>query len=126
MSNTNGIRTTDIGWRRGVFRLWVLFAVIWIASAALVQTRPAPYNPRDPLANLFADIPSPRSQHGCEEAAKAEPRIVIEACVARAGEQNWRDVQRVAWVLLPPIGVLILGLGIWWVVSGFRPRRISN
>jgi hypothetical protein len=122
MSNTSDIGTTGINWRRGAFRLWVLFAVIWLASATWVQTHPAPFNPSDP----FADIPSPRSQRGCEEAAKAEPRVIIEKCVARAAEQNWGDVQRVAWVVLPPIGVLILGLGMWWVVSGFRPRRISH
>lgn len=111
--------TAGVNWRRGAFRLWVFATVIWLLSATWVQTQPT-IDPND----LFADLSSPRTRHGCEAAAKVEPRVNIEACVDRAAKHNSRDLQRVAWVVLPPIGALVFGLSIWWVASGFRPRRI--
>jgi len=125
MQSKNQIKDSSISgfnWKRGAFRLWVLIAVIWIGSTAWIETRPSAPNSTD----IFSDIPSPRSRQGCEDAAKAEPRVNVEACVALAPEQNWRDAQKFALALLPPLGVLIFGLAFCWVISGFRPRQIKK
>ena len=109
----------SIRWKRGFFRAWVVFAVLWIAAAAWIQTRPLVPTPGDLFADLLAE--APRTRSGCEEAAKAEPRVNVEACVENAHKQNWRNASEVMWVLLPPALILIFGVVVAWTIQGFRP-----
>jgi hypothetical protein len=109
----------SIRWKRGFFRAWIVFAVLWIAGATWIQTRP-PVPTGDPFQDLIDAIPY-RTQSGCEEAAKTNPHIVIEACVEEAHRKNWRDVSKVIWVLLPPALILMFGGVVGWTIQGFRP-----
>ena len=116
-------------WKRGLFRVWVVLSVLWIAGAAWVQITP----PTDYFADLggpprtwtpedyFSDIfGPPRTRSGCEEAAKRESRVNVEACVERAHMENWRDARRVMWGLLPPLLILVLGTAVTWIIQGFQ------
>jgi len=109
----------SIRWKRGFFRVWVVFAVLWIAAEAWIQTRPFVPTPDD----LFGDVlaAGPRTRSGCEETAKREPRVDVEACVENAHTQNWRDASKVMWVLLPPVLILMFGIIAGWIIQGFRP-----
>jgi hypothetical protein len=70
--------------------------------------------------NIFADLPFPRSEQACAAAAKKEPSVDVVACILNARIQNWRDGERAAWTILPPIVVLMAGLSIAWVAKGLR------
>jgi hypothetical protein len=110
---------TRIRWKRGLFRAWVVFAVLWIAVAAWVQTRPL-VPTGNPFQDLIDAIPY-RTRNACEEAAKTNPQLVIEACVEEAHKKNWRDANKVMWVLLPPVLILLFGSVVGWAIQGFRP-----
>jgi hypothetical protein len=69
---------------------------------------------------MFADLSFPRTEAACKEAAAREPSVNIARCIENASIQNWRDGERVAWTILPPVFVLLLGALVGWVVSGFR------
>jgi hypothetical protein len=106
--------------RRGLFRVWLVLTVVWVVAAILVQSRPPPpFNPNIPYEEWFADLPIPRTRSGCEEAAKKEPRVVIGTCVEYAHAQNWRDAEKVIWVVVPPILLLIFGVSVSWIRRGF-------
>jgi hypothetical protein len=125
---------SPILWKRGFFRAWVVAAVLWIAAAAWIQIEP----PTDYFADIgppriwrvedyFADIfGPPRTRSGCEEAAKTEPLVNVEACVERAHMENWRDARRVMWALLPPVLMLMFGGVIAWTIQGFRPPDLRS
>lgn len=100
----------------GPFPSLGMFAVVWFAVEAWIQTRPPV-----PTANdYFADIVGPRTRSGCEEAAKAEPRVDVEVCVEEANKRNWRDADKVfTWALLPPVLILMLGSVVAWTIQSF-------
>jgi hypothetical protein len=105
-----------IRWGRGFFRLWAIFAVLWVAAAVWIDTRPPPPGPWD----RFADLPFPRTKSACEAAAKLEPTVNIELCLENASIQNWRDAEKVAWIIAPPIIILFFGGAVGWAVRGFK------
>jgi hypothetical protein len=82
-----------------------------------IDTRPAPPGPWDE----FPDVPFPRSQSGCEAAAKLEPTVNMTLCLKNVSIQNWRDAERVAWIVGPPFLILIFGGAIGWAGRGFKP-----
>lgn len=111
-----GIITMALRWKVGAFRAWVAFAVFWLLAAGWFNYGPQRPGPWD----MFADLPFPRSEAACVEAAAREPSVVLAKCIENARIQNWRDGERVAWTFLPPVLVLIFGWVAGWVFTGFR------
>ena len=112
----------SIRWKVGALRVWVAFALIWVFAAGWINYGPQRPGPWD----MFADLPFPRSEAACKEAAAREPSVNIATCVENANIQNWRDGERIAWTFLPPIFVLLLGVLLGWVISGFRARAETS
>ena len=110
-----------ISWRKGIFRAWVVFTVIWLGVAGWIHYGPSPPGPWD----LFSDLPFPRSADECRAAKEREAKIDLPQCIENARIQNWRDKERLAWTVAPPALLLVLGLLISWMISGFRPSRPS-
>jgi hypothetical protein len=69
---------------------------------------------------MFAELPFPRTAAACKEAAAREPSVNIARCIENANIETWRNGERVAWTILPPVFLLLLGVLIGWAVSGFR------
>jgi hypothetical protein len=72
---------------------------------------------------MFKDIPFPRSQSECEEAAKRDPAVVLHQCIENARTQKWRDAENATWTFVPPIIVLMAGFSIGWIMRGFKPKQ---
>jgi hypothetical protein len=100
----------------GVFRAWLAFAVAWILIASWLG----------PRGDMFVDIPAPRSPAACEGAVRRDPQVVLEKCIEDARTQNWNDGMRVAWILLPPIFVLVTILFGTWLDHGFKTATGDN
>lgn len=108
-----------IRWKVGAFRVWAAVALIWIAGAAWINYGPQPPGPWD----MFAELPFPRSEAACIEAKARDARDEVIKCVENARIQNWRDGEQIAWTIMPPIILLLIGLLAGWVLSGFRPNE---
>jgi len=100
----------SVRWGRGLFRLWIVAALLWIGAVLTVEYR---------------DTAIPSLTKSCSEllsftldstGAKLGP-----ADVARC-EQVWHDERiRIAGVALGlPLAALLAGLLLAWIVSGFR------
>jgi hypothetical protein len=94
-----------------VFRAWLVFAVAWILIASWLGPQGDTF---------FADIPSPRSTAACVEAARRDPQAVLATCIENVQNKNWNDAEHVAWILLPPIFVLLAILFSSWLGHGFK------
>ena len=86
-----------MNWRRGFIRAWAIGSLCWTAYWI-----------------WRSDLPSP----WCEVTAD-NPYL----CAPLTTYGYFNLAFRVVGV---PILVLLLGFGISWVLSGFRPRKISN
>jgi hypothetical protein len=88
---------TAMNLRRGLLRLWAVFAVGWIAAVAYAVSIPAspPGYTLDPLPGDLATV-------------ELLGRIVRI------------DASRVEWALGPPIIALTIGAALWWAAVGFR------
>ena len=82
-----------MNWDRGFFRVWVVFAVIWIGAATHYY---------------FIDC-----QWWFEH--------VFRSGVVCFDDISPHGVEDFAWVFLPPTVVLLIGVTIAWCSGGFRP-----
>jgi hypothetical protein len=107
---------------RGLFRLWVVASVLWIASVGVMtwQTWPADWTvtklPFDPDAYLAGKPqpfdPSKPFSDGYHTYASAQE--FVEA------ERRDAVMKGAAIGITPPVVVLLLGISLTWVVRGFR------
>jgi hypothetical protein len=104
----------NVRWGRGFFRIWLVLSVLWIAGAVWVETRP--------LSPGL--LPTPQAE--CE-AAEARSGVKTPDCVAAmefvfdaARRQQKTDAEKMAWVLVPPVLLLLAGAAVAWAVRGFR------
>jgi hypothetical protein len=118
----------NIRWKRGFFRIWILVALLWGATIVWVQINasPPPFDPNMPFKIWYDDLPSPRTHSGCEDAAKKEPLVIVETCVEYAYARNRKDAEKVLLVVVPPLLLLMFGVGIGWIVRGFKPQSTSS
>jgi len=100
----------------GALRAWVVFTLIWLSVAGWINYGPQPPGPWD----LFADLPFPRTESACREAAAKDAAVVVRKCIENARIQSWHDGERMAWTVAPPIILLVVGLLVGWVAAGFR------
>jgi hypothetical protein len=83
-----------MNWRKGFFRIWIIFAVLWVAGAGYwVFTLPPRFDPRRPFTG-----------------GECDPKC-IEINVQNV---RWGYVHDVGWVLLPPLLFLAAG----WCSAG--------
>ena len=126
----------------GVWRLWVLLAVCWVGALTIIKfddltaTWSGGYDPK--LANEIID-PYNISQiqidknkqiqrarlcrdaknfyeirNSCDEWLPIDGSITVSTPI-------WsKRLPAMKLIILPPLGLLLLGLGIGWVVKGFR------
>jgi hypothetical protein len=96
---------TAMNWRKGLLRLWLVLSLCWIAGVGVYAWKHEP------------GISS--SQFGYEIASSPEKQSEKEI----VGSLNTELAKRyVAYVLLPPLITLALGLLGAWVVSSFERR----
>jgi hypothetical protein len=94
-----------MNWRRGLLQLWLLLSVGWIAGVGMYA-----WNQEPGLSS---------SQFAYETASSPEKQDEKEI----VGSQNVELVKRyAAYVLLPPLLTLALGLLGAWVVSSFERK----
>jgi hypothetical protein len=99
----NGI--TAMNWRKGLLRLWLVLSLCWIAGVGVYAWKHEPG-----ISSL---------QFGYEIASSPEKQNEKEI----VGSLNAELAKRyAAYVLLPPLITLALGLLGAWVVSSFERR----
>jgi len=86
-----------VSWNRGLFRVWIVFAVIWIGAAGWMLYGPSP-------------SPAPDSLYQYDPYARAMSER----------ELFFLEAKRAAWVFGPPILALFGGLAALWTIRGFR------
>ena len=92
-------------WRRGLFRLWLVLSLCWIAGVGVYAWN------REPGLSFL--------QFGYEIASSPEKQNEREI----VGGLNAELAKRyVAYVLLPPLITLALGLVGAWVVTAFERK----
>jgi len=122
--------------KAGLWRLWVLLTVCWVGTVTVVKfddltaTRVGYYDPkladkiRDPFDNSPAQIQINEAM-SCKKAKNAD-EIFVFCDVQTLGFETitlpiWKyRIDAAQWIFIPPLGLLLLGLGIGWVVNGFR------
>lgn len=102
-------------WGRGLFRAWVVGSLAWITAACvLVATappEPKPFATNRPLVTFDGLIPADRRDPFAAELARRE-------AAARAGGRT--PAGTFGFVVGPPVAMLLLGWGLFWIGAGFR------
>jgi hypothetical protein len=99
-----------MNWRRGLFRIWIVISALWLLGTAAVA---------------FTDTGIPSLTKDCRELLKFEDVKTGQKLgpheVAQCDDQ-WRKerMRLIAIALGPPVTLLIVGLVLGWVRSGFR------
>ncbi len=93
-------------WKQGFIRLWLVGAVCWIGYVGYPKYTELSI-PNDTCERIVGDNPAWRPNFG--------------ACKKRI--QNERDEEikaAIKMVFAPPVLILLVGIGLWWVAKGFR------
>lgn len=105
----------SIRWSHGFFRIWILLTVLWIAAATWFQMggeAPPQFDPSQPYEEV---VPPPPGY-------KPVPQFDPDEYLARKSAEAAKLMAlKAGWILVPPVLVLILGVGIAWTVRGFKP-----
>lgn len=101
--SANGVA---MNWKRGLFRLWVVATACWISFVLFVQNVLAMVS--DPLGNWDRDKVAQLQAAGFSNSEISSHVLEITL------------TQFAKWAILPPTLLLLLGLGIWWSLRGFR------
>lgn len=100
-----------INWRRGFLRAWLVLAVVWIGAAGWIEYSSQVEGPwtdyqKDPLVS---DLKQPAQPFDPDAWLRQHPEPTL-----------WtRSVAAAPIVLGPPLIVLVLGLALGWIISGF-------
>lgn len=111
-----------MNYRRGLFRLWVILTVLWIAGVAFVSG-PAVHHEFRWAAASQATLQGMSDEELMVALARAQE---AERRGERPGEpaptpNPWGSLGRTGAVaLLPPLALLALGAALGWAFSGFR------
>lgn len=97
-------------WTRGLFRLWGVLTVLWLAGS---------------IYFAIADRSIPSLTIGCEELRSfvedKSNRPLGDAEITQCNEvwaKEW--IRLVEQLIGPPLGTLVLGIMLAWVIQGFR------
>lgn len=115
-----------MNWKRGFLRLWIVLTVFWILTLFVYM------QPGHQIRHLLAETPTvviqPAPEAETEDARKAR---LLSNARQRATQARAKALKHVApeklgefavVTLAPPVGVLLLGWLVAWVVGGFRRK----
>jgi hypothetical protein len=103
------IREGSMNPKRGLFLLWIFLALVWVIGSAWELSY-----------ELLAH---------CEQILERSVYTAVHCLVERADQggiafpRGWpipTQLTAIEWVLLPPIGLFIIGWVVFWIASGFR------
>jgi hypothetical protein len=98
---------------RGLFRLWLVLSVLWVAGVGVVTWRTLPENELLSICDLPANE---RSENwDCSWFARVKDQLVFLDKEQRAALQS-----AILLALVPPGLVLALGSALLWAFRGFR------
>jgi hypothetical protein len=128
---------SSINVSKGLFRLWVLFALCWAASVtvlkfdSLTASRVGYYDPKlaDQIRDPFDNSPAQMQINIAKNCKNA--KITAEIWLFCDDHQKlgfetvavpvWSTrIHTAEWVFLPPLALLLLGYGMLWAVRGFK------
>jgi hypothetical protein len=123
-----------VDWSRGLFRLWVLFAVPWVVGGVILTSVIA-YDARSAVlselrwkltakyTNLYALTEAELVDLAYREHYSDIPRAKFDRLVvAKVGDEKWRTVRwGVAGTFFPPLAALAAGASLLWALRGFKP-----
>jgi hypothetical protein len=98
--------------RRGLFLLWIFLALAWTIGSAW---------------ELWYELLA-----HCEQILEGSVYAAVHCLVERADQggiafpRSWpvsTQIAAIEWVLLPPIGLFIVGWVVFWIASGFRSQN---
>lgn len=100
---------------RGLLRLWLVFAVLWMIGGAWLF--------RFDLAQNCSDFEAATTKKELREMTVHELNCLLSLKEAKASPYYaiWlpqRDA--VLWMVIPPVALLILGLAAGWTIQGFK------
>ena len=130
-----------MNWSRGLFRLWLLFAVLWVAgwlsgAAYLLPIRqdsPQLYSAASPLQEFRRQYPEYNdladrvlADRLYQKYYSDMPRKEFDRRVSRANDISINLAETVstylAVIILPPAGLFIAGASLLWAIGGFRSQ----
>ena len=108
--------------RRGFFRLWVFLSVLW-AGAVIIYLEPhsdwRSYRTGQALLS-GSESPTEAVQLAIKARAKRDGITEIEV-MEQLRDAKLKDLwDYVFATTVPPVGLLLLGLSVGWVVAGFK------
>jgi hypothetical protein len=125
-----------MNWRRGLIRLWVVAAIVWVASSGAVPRVDRHisdywFGPTDWIPVLPCNSEG-QSANGAPCNPNASQQVLTDADLLRLyskatadGQERATLVKDALIVLLPPIVVVLAGLALTWVVGGFVTNRVN-
>jgi hypothetical protein len=93
-----------IRWERGLFRLWAVFAALWVGFGSLI---------------FWLD----RKGGICGYSDVTMPRIPPWECAGVSIGISERDVAWAVVIFGLPVLMLIIGFALVWAIQGFRPKK---
>jgi hypothetical protein len=101
--------------RRGFFRLWICISVCWILASGWVLRDDLYFG--EPWTMTRSDCPSDIDKtRPLSEWTDQEIECVLST---HYWANRWEAAKT---VFLPPLGLLVLGGLIGWIIQGFRPK----
>ena len=109
-----------MNWRRGLLRAWVLLSGLWILTIATLAGV-ASYN--DWRIESVMGTPVPKTDR--PDFVQSDQQDTLAKLDEQYGIRLYKpDHPTVAGYMLialaPPAAILVLGLGVFWVIAGFR------
>jgi hypothetical protein len=118
-----------MNFRRGLFRLWVILTVLWVAGITFLsgpgvfgefRQAAAEQAERTRVLQAMSDEELMALLAQSQAEAQANPAKPVQGTSVRA-LNPWGSLGRTGAVaLLPPLALLALGAALGWAVSGFR------
>ncbi len=113
-----------INWARGLFRLWLVATVLWLAAGAwLMRDTLCPAVSVERRVEVISEGASPLILVRLDETLLDEAYSTLTACLSRPGSGDlwWHSREPALLVLaMPPICAFFLGCALLWVGRGFR------
>jgi hypothetical protein len=97
-----------MNWIRGLLWVWAVVSIAWIAGVFVAV---------DPIPKLTDPIAAYAQTYRTADARAAgysDEEIITRMALMGFGE----------WALIPPMALLALGLGGWWVRRGFKKEPL--
>jgi hypothetical protein len=105
-----------MNWSRGLFRLWIVASMLW-GIFGLIFLRVTEWSPRICYADWRRGGISPVL---CEYLDGPRTEGIIRVW----SEIDWSAVGlALILLLIPPITLLLMGLGARWILAGFRAKQ---